>query len=171
MTGTLNALLSLGYEIVTFRFGSKYYIREYSNLQLLFQLSTKQQTPISTKQQTTPPLSTNKQTMSVSAKLLKEESEQNRMERKEIRWEMFVLRSRLDKFMDTVFRNRHRILTLEARQRVLWRTIYALSLINLIFSILFVYLFVIKIPNIYPEFHLHLVTGFPDKLITGWAPM
>ena len=68
VTGTLNALLNYGYEIVTLRSGSRCYIREYYNLQLLFQHSNKQQTttfhrfPPSNKQLST--LSTKLQTTS-----------------------------------------------------------------------------------------------------------
>ena len=83
--------------------------------------------------------------MSSAARLLKEESEQNREERREIRGDMFRVRDQQDRALNASFTNRQRIQALEAEQRVLWLTIYILFLYNILMGIVFLYNFLNKI--------------------------
>ena len=57
--------------------------------------------------------------MPSAARLLKEESEQNGEERREIRGEIFRVREQLDQASNGSIGNRQRIMALEAEQRVL----------------------------------------------------
>ena len=79
--------------------------------------------------------------MSLSAKLLREESHENRLERCEMRHEMFIVNGNLDLALKEIFVLKGRTSSLESENKNLWRSIYALVIgyIFLLFVVLYLH--------------------------------
>ena len=79
--------------------------------------------------------------MSLSARPLRQESQNNRFERSEMRHEMFIVRGNLDIAFQDIFNLKNRTSSLERENISLWRIIYALIIGYVFILIVIIYLY------------------------------
>ena len=110
--------------------------------------------------------------MSQSAKLLKQETDGNRVDGKEMRQEIFLVRSKLDRSVKEIFSLKQRISFLERDNSLVWKILYAILLgLVFYFQLYFIYFSLILIHKYLICILESISIRFSLQANTGWSKM